>query len=106
MHLSISDLKKLVSRVPGVLDVHHFHVWSLNSEKLVASAHLKIMRNNTSIDEFRIIEDVKSLLHDCDIHATTLQCEYEDSKPPGYNYDYCKGTECRKRQCCATENIE
>ena len=98
----IEDLKKLVGKVPGVLDVHHFHVWSLNSEKLVASAHLKIMRNNTVIDEFKIIEDVKSLLHECDIHATTLQCEYEDDKPPGYNYDFCKGNECRKRQCCTT----
>ena len=27
----IEDLKKLVSKVPGVADIHHFHVWSLNS---------------------------------------------------------------------------
>ena len=98
----IEDLKKLVSKVPGVADIHHFHVWSLNSEKLVASAHLKMLRSN-SRDEFKIIEDVKSLLHECNIHATTLQLEYEDDKPPGYNYDYCKGDECRQRQCCNTD---
>ena len=96
---NIEDLKKLVGKVSGVVDVHHFHVWSLNSEKLVASAHLKIVRRDAA-NEFKIIEDVKSLLHECEIHATTLQLEYEEDKPDGYNYDYCKGDECRKRQCC------
>lgn len=35
----IDELQKKISEVEGVVDVHHFHVWSLNAEKLVATAH-------------------------------------------------------------------
>lgn len=37
----IDELEKKILSIHGVVDVHHFHVWSLNSEKLVATAHGK-----------------------------------------------------------------
>lgn len=94
----IEDLKKLITNVPGVLEIHHFHVWGLNAEKLVATAHVKVAQQN---DEFTVIEEIKRLLHDAGIHSTTLQIEHQ-THPIGYNYDYCKVDECRKRQCCGS----
>lgn len=39
INCNVDELRKLVQSVRGVVDVHHFHIWSLNSDKLVASAH-------------------------------------------------------------------
>lgn len=38
---NVEELRKKIFSVNGVVDVHHFHVWSLNSEKMIASAHGK-----------------------------------------------------------------
>ena len=35
----VEKIRDLVKNVRGVVDVHHFHIWSLNSDKYVASAH-------------------------------------------------------------------
>jgi zinc transporter 1 len=38
---NVEELRQKIFDVKGVVDVHHFHVWSLNSEKMIASAHGK-----------------------------------------------------------------
>lgn len=45
LNCNINELRDLIKSVNGITDVHHFHVWSLNSEKLVASAHSKCILN-------------------------------------------------------------
>ena len=91
----IEDLKRLVSKVPGVAGIHHFHVWSLNSEKLVATAHLCVRKNENTT----VLEDVKKILHKQDIHSTTLQLEYDPSDDDK-KYDFCDGIDCDTKQCC------
>lgn len=38
---NVEELRRKIFCVDGVIDVHHFHVWSLNPEKMIASAHGK-----------------------------------------------------------------
>lgn len=40
-NLDINELKKKISEIDGVLNVHQLHVWSLNVEKIVATVHSK-----------------------------------------------------------------
>jgi zinc transporter 1 len=94
----LDDLKKLMKNVSGVLDVHHFHVWSLNSEKLIASAHLKVKKQDNYAEQDTLY-DVKRLLHKHDIHATTLQLEY-DADVSNKKFNFCETSDCQKKQCC------
>jgi zinc transporter 1 len=100
----IDELETLIKSVKGVLDVHHLHVWSLNSEKIIASAHVRVIRQDNN-EELVIMHEIKRLLHKNDIHSTTVQLEYE-SNFFEHNYDFCEGKECRKRQCCTNEQIK
>ena len=99
----ITELENLIKGVKGVLDVHHLHVWSLNSEKIVASAHVKVVKQSND-GELDIMHEIKRLLHKNDIHSTTVQLEY-DSTYNEHDYDFCKETECHKRQCCQNETM-
>lgn len=103
-HFNLSELAARVKSIEGVLDVHHFHVWSLNAERLVASAHLRVSRQDLS-KENETIHEVKKLLHSNDIHATTLQLEYDGSKCE-INYNFCESSECRKKQCCSGDQTD
>ena len=103
--VNIEELKSIVRKVSGVIDVHNFHVWSLNSEKLIATAHLcveKQLQNN--FDDHLVIEEVKSVLHKLNIHSTTLQLEYNDSSNTNAKkYDFCEGIDCLAKQSCLNE---
>lgn len=41
-NLDLEELKKQISDLDGILEVHQLHVWSLNAEKIVATVHSKI----------------------------------------------------------------
>lgn len=40
--LDLADLRRSLGELPGVVDVHDVHVWTLTSEMVVASAHLMV----------------------------------------------------------------
>jgi len=97
--VDIEELKNIVRKVPGVINLHHFHVWSLNSEKLIGTAHLSVDKREENNN--LVLEDVKRVLHKFDIHATTIQLEYNDSGDK--NYDICDSIDCVEKQCCVKE---
>ena len=39
LNCNLDELRNKIFSVNGVIDVHHFHIWSLNTEKMIASAH-------------------------------------------------------------------
>jgi len=41
-HISLEALGRELAAVPGVLEVHDLHVWSLSGERLALSAHVRI----------------------------------------------------------------
>ena len=40
--VSTDDLRAVLASTPGVIDVHHLHVWGLTSERLVATLHVRV----------------------------------------------------------------
>ena len=64
--------------IPGVRSVHHLHVWSLDGQQHVVSAHLVIDRGLDREEALRIKRDAKSLLLGSDIEHITLEIEFDN----------------------------
>lgn len=95
-HIDLNVLRKNLNNINGVLEIHDFHVWSLNPDFNVATLHLRILETNSSLTSL-VFQDVRKLLHQNNIHSTTLQIEYESD---GDNSIKCVKSECTKIHCC------
>ncbi len=75
-HLDIGDVQKTLEAIPGVLEVHDLHVWTITSEFVSLSAHLKVRPGRESKD---ILREAKQALEDAyGVSHTTLQLEYAE----------------------------
>lgn len=67
------ELLSDINKVPGVHNAHDLHVWRLAGNNLIGTVHLSC----TSADDFmKIAVDIKQLLHNNGVHATTIQPEF------------------------------
>lgn len=75
-HTDVIAIERDLAAVPGVVDVHDLHVWTLTSEMEVASAHLMVA---TGTDGHGVLDRARELLADTHgITHATLQVEPED----------------------------
>lgn len=71
--LDIEGVRRDLGALPGVTDVHDFHLWTLTSGMDVASAHLMI---SDSADSHTVLDQARLLLRDrYDVSHATLQVE-------------------------------
>lgn len=72
-NIDVEAVRSELGRLPGVVDVHDFHLWTLTSEMEVASAHLVI---SDGTDMHFVLDEARDLLRDR-YHVThaTLQVE-------------------------------
>lgn len=68
-------------QIPGVESVHELHIWRLNQEKVVASAHIVIERTTVTgfMDRAKVIMEC---LHAYGVHFATLQPEAQNLNSP------------------------
>lgn len=73
--LDPEDVQHDLEAIPGVESVHELHIWRLNQEKAIASAHLVVSDELISdfTDKVKIINEC---FHAYGIHSTTLQPEH------------------------------
>ncbi len=83
--ISVQELKEHVGAIPGVLDVHHLHVWSLDGNNNYATMHIVADGEPHAIKE-RIREEL--LEHG--IGHVTLELESEE--------EFCHEEQCRTDQ--------
>jgi cobalt-zinc-cadmium efflux system protein len=77
-HIDVDGLRDALQELPGVVDVHDLHVWTLTSDMEVASAHLMIA---SSADSHQILDAARSLLREqYGVSHATLQVEPEDHR--------------------------
>ena len=75
LSLSLAEIRGAVSTVPGVLDVHDLHVWSLGSSSHALASHVTIAEMPIS-ECSSILEAINGALHDrFHITHTTIQFE-------------------------------
>ncbi|PTU23552.1 hypothetical protein P175DRAFT_0177250 [Aspergillus ochraceoroseus IBT 24754] len=78
--LDPEDVKHDLEAIPGVESVHELHIWRLNQQKALASAHL-VVSDDLVGDFMQTAKIINECFHAYGIHSTTLQPEYADSAP-------------------------
>jgi cobalt-zinc-cadmium efflux system protein len=72
-HVDLASLRDELRSLPGVIDVHDVHVWTLTSEMEVASAHVMV---GAGIEPHAVLDAAGSLLRDRHAIAhATIQVE-------------------------------
>ncbi|PKL88710.1 MAG: cation transporter [Ignavibacteriae bacterium HGW-Ignavibacteriae-2] len=79
-NISVKEIKKLVSEIRGVVDIHHIHVWSVGENDIHLEAHVNIndMMISESVDIRLLIEN--TLNEKFGINHVTLQLECNNCK--------------------------
>uniref|UniRef100_H3C707 Cation efflux protein cytoplasmic domain-containing protein n=1 Tax=Tetraodon nigroviridis TaxID=99883 RepID=H3C707_TETNG len=78
-HLSISDLRQRIERVPGVQAVHDLHVWELTELLRVASVHVRCHGPSRCAD---LISEVLKVLQSVGVSCCTIQPEFASRSSP------------------------
>ena len=72
--VDVAEVKKDLEDLPGVHSVHELHIWRLNQQKTIASAHL--VTEDDSLEGFMAkAKEVGQCLHAYGVHSVTLQPE-------------------------------
>jgi cobalt-zinc-cadmium efflux system protein len=74
-HVDLERIRADLASVPGVVDVHDLHVWTLTSEMEVASAHMMV---SPGTDAHSVLDRARELLLEHDIDHATIQVEPDD----------------------------
>jgi cobalt-zinc-cadmium efflux system protein len=74
-HVDLDAIRNELMALPGVVDVHDLHVWTLTSEMDVASAHVMV---GPEADAHGVLDQARVLLLDHEIAHATIQVEPDD----------------------------
>jgi cobalt-zinc-cadmium efflux system protein len=78
-HINLAELRAAMEEVPGVLEVHDLHVWTITSGMDAMSGHVVVPEDWGGRSQGEILRDLHGLLHDrFGIHHTTIQTEPPD----------------------------
>ncbi len=90
--LQLAEIREAMQKIPGVLNVHDLHVWSLTSQSHALASHITI-GDRPLADSNAILKALNhALQHRFQIHHTTIQFEATNCSPgPG---------------CCAPAPVE
>jgi cobalt-zinc-cadmium efflux system protein len=76
--IDVEEVRHDLRSLPGVVDVHDLHVWTLTSEMEVASAHLMVA---VGTDTHAVLDQARDLLGETyGVHHATLQIEPDDHR--------------------------
>ena len=79
--IDVNEMKHHLSELPGVLDVHHIHVWSMDGHMNYATMHIVTNANHVLIKE-----SIRKELEEFGISHATLELEAEE--------EHCHATYC------------
>jgi cobalt-zinc-cadmium efflux system protein len=88
-HINIAEVKRDILAIDGVIGVHDVHIWSLEGETDILTAHVvadEVQLKNP--DQTRKV--VKEVLKRHHIEHSTIEIE---------SRYYCSGIECKEWQC-------
>ena len=77
--ITIQSAEDLIRKASGVLDVHHTHLWSIDGQKHILTAHI-VVQDQLSLEATQKIKsEVKKLLKQVDILEATLEIENQSA---------------------------
>ena len=78
-NLAEPEVRAAIGDVPGVLDVHHVHLWNLTSEVAAGSAHV-VLAGDPTLRETRDIAELIRHGLAARFDLTNVTLEFEDSR--------------------------
>lgn len=85
--LSLDKVVSDIQATPHVSGVHHAHLWSLDGERAVFTAHLELDCDLDPSEHARIKEEIRNLVARHGIYHSTVELEYPGevcrNEPPG-----------------------
>jgi cobalt-zinc-cadmium efflux system protein len=83
-NLDVKIIDRELKKDSFIHGVHDTHIWSLDGEKHILSAHVIINKNSSKKDIEKIKYKLKQRLKDIGIEHSTLEIEFEDEICEGY----------------------
>ena len=74
----LDDIRNRLTALKHVNAVHHLHLWSLDGEKHVLTAHLEIDQMITADDQMLIKQEINNQLAEYSLEHTTIEFEMPD----------------------------
>lgn len=72
--ISAEIIRQRIEQIPGVVEVHDFHIWNLTESITIASIHVKLdLPAENYIETAKLI---RNLFHEYGIHSATVQPEF------------------------------
>ena len=72
-NIDIEAIRKYLSELPGVTDIHDLHVWAMSTTQVALTAHL--LRNTREIDDDFLHHAAHELKEKYGVHHSTIQVE-------------------------------
>jgi len=91
----LSDLRKDIQNVDGVIAIHDLHVWKLVETKVIGSVHIVCLKKTKFME---IASQIKMIFHSYGIHASTIQPEFIKIKQLKEERKVCV-LDCGKKDC-------
>jgi len=76
--LDVNEIESKILNIDFVNSIHHMHVWSLEGEHNVFTAHIKIDDNSNLNDFKKVKSDVKNILKKYKFEHYTVEVEFND----------------------------
>lgn len=71
------SIRKAAIRTPGIVDIHHIHVWAMSTMENALTAHLVLSDGLSSEETARAKRDFRHSLEHLNIQHATLETEFE-----------------------------
>lgn len=73
--VDMDAIRQVASEVPGVLEMHHIHVWAMSTTQNALTAHL-VVASDTSVGQTEVLKNtLKTKLEALQIHHSTFEIE-------------------------------
>ena len=72
-HIQPEKVRATLLALPGVVDVHHVHIWSLSTSQVALTAHL--CRRDSGMGDLELLHRAKDALAAIGVEHSTLQLE-------------------------------
>jgi zinc transporter 1 len=106
--VDVRAMHEQLETIGAVEGVHDIHVWGINAEKFVGTAHIVLNESCTTSEISAAIDTAKLIMHGFGVHATTVQPEVlslDDIDSSlgkiGCNEPICNdAVDCISKSCC------
>lgn len=74
--ITVEKVQEQAREIPGVVDLHHVHIWAVSTTENALTAHVTIAPGLSAEEVERVKHDLKHLLESLNIVHATLETEY------------------------------